>query len=68
MPGSCQAFKLISWGLTFHSGDGEMLKFRGKLVATDRQCQYDRGLIAQADRVADSHVVIVLTDIVSAGF
>ena len=68
MPGSCQAFKLISWGLTFHSGDGEMLKSRGKLVTTDRQCQYDRSLIAQADRVADSHVVIVLTDIVSAGF
>jgi hypothetical protein len=68
MPGSCQAFKLIFWGLSFHSGDGEMLESRGRLVATDRQRQYDRSLITQADRMADSHVVIVLTDIVSAGF
>jgi hypothetical protein len=68
MPGSCQAFKMISWGLSFHSGDGEMLELRGRLLAMDRQCQYDRSLITLADRMADSHIAIVLTDIVSAGF
>lgn len=68
MPGSRQAFKLISWGYSFYSGDGEMLESRGRLLAIDRQCQDDRSLITLADLMADSHIAIVLTDIVSAGF
>jgi hypothetical protein len=61
-------FQVDFLGSYLHSGDGEMLKSWGKLVATDRQYQYDRSPIAPADWMADSHIVIVLTDIVFAGF